>query len=90
MTKLYEKNILVRIPKKCPRCASEDIIILDEISVLCGDCDWENSREFVESGNFGHLIYEYERMLTEEKQQIHRDLMFEKYIENHFAECANG
>lgn len=79
-----------RIPKKCPACQCEELIVLDEINVLCSECEWDNTQDFIKSGHFDHLVYEYERMLAEEKQDLGKDHMFDRYVDEHYADCDHS
>ena len=89
MKKTSHKEISIRIPKSCPACKSEELIILDEFNILCGECEWDNSHELIDSGLFDQLIYEYERMLAEEKMENQKDPNFDRYVDEHYANSDN-
>jgi len=61
---------------ECPVCRSQSLIRL-EVDVLCGDCDWDSTSTFVDSGGMDDIYAAFQEhfQLQRSTEQIQAEAM---------------
>lgn len=65
---------------RCPQCGSHELLRLD-LELFCGQCDWDNSRAYVEAGGMDSLYAAYQECFPSRKSVPE---IFEE--ENHYEQ----